>query len=413
MESILWIVVGLIFFKMTAELILNGLNRQYVLAHKETIPAAYVGMIDEERYKKSVSYTLAKSSLVRGEFYYDTAFLAIFLLSGILPWLYEGLTGLLGTGRWGQAGVFIAMTVIMGLPSLPVEWTMQFKIEEAFGFNKSTLKLWITDKIKGLILTFLIGVPIVWVILWFLETFPQTWWIWAATAMFVFQVLFLILYPKLILPLFNKLSPMEEGELKERLLNLADKAGFHAKTIEVIDGSKRSGHSNAYFTGFGKFRRIVLFDTLIAQMEPEELEAVLAHEIGHYKCGHIPQRLLLSFIMGFAMFGVVAFFLKQPWFYEAFGFDPASGAVPVLVLLSLLGGLVTFWTTPFMNEWSRKHEYEADAFAKKALGTEKPMISSLQKLHKENLANLTPHPWFSVFYYSHPTLMERQEALEK
>jgi len=222
----------------------------------------------------------------------------------------------------------------------------------------------------------------------------------------------IVLYPKLILPLFNKLTPLPEGELRTRLLALGDRTGFRAQTIEVMDGSKRSAHSNAFFTGFGRWRRIVLFDTLIAQLTPEELEAVLAHEIGHYRRGHIPKTLALAAATMFAGFAVIAWLARSPWFNAAFGFPPGELA-PAFLLFGLLSGAATFWCSPLTNLLSRKHEYEADAFARAAVGGAGPMVGALRKLAQKNLSNLTPHPWFSAFFHSHPTLVEREAALAK
>jgi STE24 endopeptidase len=238
------------------------------------------------------------------------------------------------------------------------------------------------------------------------------WWIWGFALLLSFQLLMLVLYPKIILPLFNKLTPLPEGELRTRLLALADRTGFKAKTIEVIDGSKRSGHSNAYFTGFGRFRRIVLFDTLIAQLSTEELEAVLAHEIGHYRRGHIPKMIALSAVMMLAAFATIAWLAQSTWFNLAFGFPPGETA-PSFLLFGLLSGVVTFWFAPLGNLLSRRYEYQADAFARDAIGGPAAMIGALRKLAQKNLTNLTPHPWFSGFYYSHPTLVEREAALGK
>ena len=237
-----------------------------------------------------------------------------------------------------------------------------------------------------------------------------TWWLWGFGLLYGFQLLMLVLYPKLILPLFNKLTPLPAGELRARLLALGERTGFRAQTIEVMDGSKRSGHSNAFFTGFGRFRRIVLFDTLIAQLTPDELEAVLAHEIGHYRRGHIPKMLAVSAVTMLAGFAVVAWLAASPWFNLAFGFPPGELA-PAFLLFGLLSGSVMFWFTPLMNLFSRKHEYEADAFAREAVGGPGPLLGALRKLAQKNLSNLTPHRWFSAFYYSHPTLVEREAAL--
>jgi len=221
----------------------------------------------------------------------------------------------------------------------------------------------------------------------------------------------LVLFPRLILPLFNKLTPLPGGELRERLLKLAKNLDFTARSIFVIDGSKRSTHSNAFFTGFGRFRRIVLYDTLVDQLEPPQVEAVLAHEIGHYKLGHIPKMLVFSALMMLAGFAVIGWLAGQAGFYEAFGFELADGMGPALILFVLLSGLVTFWISPLMNFWSRRHEYEADAFAKQTVGTPEPLLASLRTLMEKNLGNLTPHPAYSAFHYSHPTLHERESAL--
>jgi STE24 endopeptidase len=300
--------------------------------------------------------------------------------------------------------------LLLGLPSLPFEWWEQFRLEQKFGFNKSTPGLWVSDKFKGAVLAIAIGFPLLWVLLWVVQWAGATWWIWGFGVMFSFQLMMMILYPKLILPLFNKLTPLPEGDLRSRLLALGERTGFKASTIEVIDGSKRSGHSNAYFTGFGRFRRIVLFDTLIAQLSPEELEAVLAHEIGHYRRGHIPKMIALSAAMMLGGFAVIAWLARSRWFNTAFGFPPGEIA-PSFLLFALLSGVVTFWFAPLGNLMSRKFEYEADAFARDAIGGPAAMIGALRKLAQKNLSNLTPHRWFSGFYYSHPTLVEREAAL--
>jgi len=214
----------------------------------------------------------------------------------------------------------------------------------------------------------------------------------------------------LILPLFNKFTPLPEGSLRERLLNLAARTGFRARSIQVMDGSKRSRHSNAFFTGFGGFRKIVLFDTLIQQLAEPELEAVLAHEIGHYRLKHIPKMLLMSAAGSLLGFWLISLLAGQAWFYRGFGFEPGS-IVPALLLFGLLDGLVTFWLWPLARWWSRRCEYQADAFAAAAMREPGPLIGALRKLSEKNLSNLTPHPLYSSFYYSHPTLLERERAL--
>ena len=413
MNLILTVFVVLLALKLGMSLVLDWLNLRHVRAQAGEIPEAFRDFIDEPTYAKSIDYTAAKTRFGMVNDGYDALVLAVVILSGLLPWLYAGLTGVLGTGVWGQALVLFTIAVLLGLPGLPFDWWGTFKLEERFGFNKSTPKLWVTDKLKGLAVGFAIGYPLLALLIFLVDRAGELWWLWAFAVFFLFQIVMVVAYPMFIMPLFNKLEPMEDGALKDRLFALADRTGFQARTILVMDGSKRSAHSNAFFAGFGKFRRIVLFDTLIEQMEPEELEAVLAHEIGHYKLGHIPKRIALSAVTTLAMFALIGWLAGAAWFVEGFHFGPeaAGRIVPVFLLFLLLSGLVTYWLSPLSAMWSRKHEYEADAFAREAMEDPEPLSRALRKLHKENLSNLTPHPVYSGFYYSHPTLLEREAAL--
>ncbi len=426
MEILLYAVALLLVARVACECYLSALNRRHVRAHAKAVPPAFAGVVDAQTYQRSVAYTLARSRFGTAEDIFGGVVLALVLFTGLLPWLYDLFSGALGTSRfgiWSQAGVLFAFGMVLSLPGLPFEYYSQFRLEERFGFNRMTPRLWLSDKVKGLAIAALLGIPLLALLLWFFNTFPQTWWFWGFLALMTFQLLMLVLYPRWILPLFNKLSPLPEGDLRTRLLELADRTGFNAQTIQVIDGSKRSTHSNAFFTGFGRFRRIVLYDVLIEQLEQRELEAVLAHEIGHYKLGHIPKMLLVGALFSFLGFALLGWLATQPWFYAAFGFDadivflwtagqPPSVA-PALLLFSLLSGILTFWFSPLGHFWSRKHEYEADAFARQAMGSPTPLVTSLRKLHTKNLGNLTPHPAFSTFYYSHPTLVEREAALNR
>lgn len=411
MLLVLSITAVLMVLRLAGELALSALNRAEVRRHADAPPAAAAAIMDLETYQKSVAYTLAKSRFGAVAGVFDALVTAGVLFGGLLPPLFGWVTGWgAAEAVWSHAVFVLLAMVVLSLPSIPFEWWEQFRLEEKFGFNKSTLGLWITDKVKGTVLTFAIGFPLLWALLSLVKWTGPSWWLWAFILVFGFQLLMLVLYPKLILPLFNKLTPLPEGDLRARLLALGDRTGFKAATIEVIDGSKRSGHSNAYFTGFGRFRRIVLFDTLIAQLTPEELEAVLAHEIGHYRRGHIPKMIAMSAAMMLGGFAVIAWLARSPWFNQSFGF-PANELAPSFLLFGLLSGLVTFWFSPLMNVVSRKHEYEADAFAREAVGGPAPMVGALRKLAQKNLSNLTPHPWFSAFHYSHPTLVEREAAL--
>ena len=407
------VVLVMLAAKFIAATCLDILNMRSVRAHSGDIPESFKDFMDFDTYRKGISYTLDKTKFGIFESFCGLIFLSLVLALWILPKMFDLGMDAFGVSVFGQAVTLIAMAVVLSLPDLPFELYSQFVIEQEYGFNNSTIKLWIADKFKSLLVGLVLGAPILTLLLWFSESFKQTWWIWVFIAVAIFQILMIIVYPRFIIPLFNKLEDLPDGELKERLFDLADRGGFKARTIQVIDGSKRSSHSNAYFTGFGKFRRIVLFDTLIEQLDTPELEAVLAHEIGHYKKGHIVKIMAMSFAMTFLTFAIMGYLSNSEWFYLGFGFCEASGFGPVLLMYSLFAGAFTFWLTPIFNIFSRKNEYEADKFAASICGGSESLVSALRKLHKKNLGNLTPHPLYSAFYYSHPTLLERQEALSK
>ncbi|QXD22959.1 M48 family metallopeptidase [Opitutia bacterium ISCC 51] len=411
MHWLLTIFIILLVLNSIKALVLDILNAKNIRANKTRIPEAYRGVMDDETYAKSVDYSLEKLRFSIITSVYGAIVLAVVVLCGFLPWLWYALEGFWGSSLWAQAGYLMAVTIILSIPDLPFDWYSTFKLEEKYGFNKSTLGLWISDKFKGGLVGFIIGFPIICLLLKLVDWLGAYWWVWGFVIVFVFQLAIMVLYPKLIMPLFNKLEPLEAGELKDELMSLSDKSGFAAKTIEVMDGSKRSGHSNAFFTGFGKFRRIVLYDTLMEQLEVNELKAVLAHEIGHYKKGHIPKMIAISAGGMLLAFWMIAFLANSPWFYEGFGFSGVASIAPAFLLFSILSGLVTSWLTPVFSILSRKHEYEADAFARDAMEEPDSLIASLRKLNEKNLSNLTPHPLYSAFYYSHPTLLERESAL--
>ena len=405
------IVLGCILAKAGAQLWLEGLNRRNVLAHAHAIPEAFRGIVDGPTYAKTVQYTLAKGRLHQLELIYNLCVLLVVLFSGVLPRAFTSVAGSLGESAWAMAGFLLVTGVALSLPGLPLDWYAQFRLEERFGFNTTTQKLWWVDRIKGLLLGFLIGYPLLVLILKLVGWTGQWWWLWAWGSLLVFQLLMAVLAPVLILPLFNKFTPLPEGSLRERLQKLAERTRFRAKSIQVMDGSKRSRHSNAFFTGFGGFRKIVLFDTLIQQLAEAELEAVLAHEIGHFKRRHIPKMLSASALGSLAGFFLLSLIAGQNWFYQAFGFE-SGNITPALLLFGMLSGLATFWLSPLAHWWSRRYEYQADAFAAGVMNEPGPLIGALRKLNEKNLSNLTPHPVYSRFYYSHPTLLERERALD-
>ena len=400
----------LVTTKGASQIGLERLNRGYLVQRASAIPEAFRGLMDEATYAKSVRYTLATSDLRQWELVWDAVVLLLVLASGVLPWTFGWFNQHVSAAAWSMAAWLFATGLALSLTNLPFEYYDQFQLEQRFGFNTMTPRLWWLDRLKGLALGLVLGWPLLWLVLKLVEWTGPAWWLWAWGALLAFQLLMSVLAPVLILPLFNKFTSLSEGSLRARLLALAQRAQFQAKSIQVMDGSKRSRHSNAFFTGFGRFRKIVLFDTLVEQLAETELEAVLAHEIGHFKKRHIPKTLVLSAAASLAGFFAVSMLARQPWFYRAFGFEPGN-VVPALLLFGLLSGAATFWLSPLAHWWSRRHEYEADAFAANIMGEPQSLIGALRKLNEKNLSNLTPHPLYSGFYYSHPTLMERERAL--
>ena len=411
------IALALILSRAVAELWLSRLNERHVRAHANEVPPVFRGTIDDATYRRSVDYTLAKSRFGDVVIVFDTVLLIAILFSGVLPWAFAKFTATFGTSVRAIGGFLFAVGVVLTISSLPLAWYAQFKLEDRFGFNTTTVKTWVLDRLKGFLLAVLVGFPLLALVLKLIEWTGSNWWIWAALLVIAFQLLLMLIAPAVIMPLFNKFTPLPDGStLRERLFALARHTNFPTRSIEVMDGSKRSRHSNAFFTGFGRFRKIVLFDTLVAQLAEPELESVLAHEIGHYKKRHVMKLLAVSIFGVFIGFAAIAWLARQQWFYRAFGFEyhagfAAANVVPAMLLFVLLAGTISFWFSPLLHMWSRRFEYEADAFARATMGEAQPLIQALRKLTEKNLSNLTPHPLYSGFYYSHPSLIERERAL--
>ena len=411
------IALVLILARAITEVWLSRLNQRHVRAHASEVPTAFQGIIDEATYRRSVDYTLAKSRFADIANLFDAVLLIAVLFSGVLPWAFGSFTSSFGASIWAMAGLLFVVGVALSILGLPFAWYAQFKLEGRFGFNTSTMRTWVFDRVKGFLLALLLGYPLLALVLKLIDWAGAVWWLWAAAVVIAFQLLLLLVAPAIIMPLFNKFTPLPQGTLRERLFALAQRTDFPTRSIELMDGSKRSRHSNAFFTGFGRFRKIVLFDTLVAQLTEPELESVLAHEIGHYKKRHVLKLLGVSIAGVVAGFAAIAWLARQQWFYRAFGFEHQAGfaaanVVPALLLFGLLAGTIIFWLSPFINSWSRRFEYEADAFARATMGEAQSMVHALRKLSEKNLSNLIPHPLYSGFYYSHPTLLERERALQ-
>ncbi len=414
---IIGIFLILFTLEFVVEFILNELNIRHVRKNTaaQAVPEFFQGRINEDEYEQSARYTLAKARFQRWSEVYGRILILFLLFGGLLPFIENSIIIMLpqSLSNLHMTGVLFCLAVglIFSLASLPIDLYSTFGIESRFGFNKTTLPLYFSDKLKGVVLGILIGGPFLFVVLWLMQATGEYWWLWAFVFITMFQLLMIIIFPTFIAPWFNKFEPLASGELRERIMALANQIGFKATGIFLMDGSKRSAHSNAYFTGIGKAKRIVLFDTLVEQMTIDQGVAVLAHEMGHYKMKHIRRMMIVQSVILFTGLYILSRLVNYEPLFTAFGVQPSNHAA--LVLFSLLSGPFTFYLAPLMNLLSRKHEYEADRFAAITLGNGKPMEEALINLTLKNLSNLTPHPWYSAYHYSHPTATERIGAIRQ
>jgi STE24 endopeptidase len=402
--------------EFVVEFVLNELNLRHVRARSadRSVPDFFQHKINAAEYEQSVRYTLAKGRFQRWAEIYGRVVTLVILFGGVLPFL-ERLSIDAANRFFPSAlaqGVLFCFAVgfVAAIASLPIDLYATFALEARFGFNKITPKLYLVDKAKALLLAVILGVPFLSIVLWLMGAAGPLWWFWAFLFIAGFQLLMIVIYPALIAPLFNKFEPLPEGEFRRRILSLAEQVGFKTSGIYSMDGSKRSAHSNAYFTGLGKAKRIVLFDTLLEQMTVDQGLAVLAHEMGHYKMKHIRRMLVVQTIFLFVGLYLLSLLVGYEALFSAFRLSGPSN-YGALVLFTLLSGPFTFFLGPLMNRLSRKHEYEADHFAVATLRDGKPMEEALINLTVKNLSNLTPHPWYSAYHYSHPTPVERISAI--
>lgn len=389
---------------------------RHVMQHRDQVPDAFAETITLQSHQKAADYTVAKTRFGLLGMAFGSAVLLGWTLLGGLDLLNQAI-GAWGLNAYGvlvpQLALLAIFAVIGGLLDLPFTLYSTFRIEERFGFNKITLRLWLMDLVKATLVGAAVGLPIVALILWLMGSAGSLWWLWAWSAWMGFNLLALVLYPTVIAPLFNKFKPLEDETLKARVTALMQRCGFAAKGLFVMDGSKRSAHANAYFTGFGAAKRVVFYDTLLSQLSPNEVDAVLAHELGHFKHKHIIKRIAIMFAMSLAGFALLGWLSSQVWFYTGLGVRPnLAGGNDALALLLFLAvvPLFSFFITPLSARFSRKHEFEADAYAlSKTDG--KDLQSALLKLYKDNASTLTPDAMFVKFYYSHPPASERLERM--
>jgi STE24 endopeptidase len=385
---------------------------RYVRAHRVAVPAHFASRITPDAHRKAADYTIARTRLSAVDTLVDAVLLAALTLGGgvglIAAWL--GTSAL--APLWRDVALVVIVALACAAATLPLSWYRTFVIEQRFGFNRMTFGLWLADIAKGALVGAALGIPLLTLVLWLMVRAGTLWWVYAWIAWVAFQVLVLALYPTLIAPLFNKFEPLGDARVRERVERLLARCGFAAKGLFVMDGSKRSSHGNAYFTGFGAARRIVFFDTLLSRLQAEEVEAVLAHELGHYKLRHVLKRTAWFSAGSLALLALLGWLVGEPWFYAGLGVPgevPRYGVALVLFMLAL--PVFTFLAAPIASLYSRRHEFEADAYAARH-ASPSALVAALVKLYEDNASTLTPDPLHSAFYDSHPPAAARIARLE-
>ena len=406
MSSLAFSVLFVVFFLLTLGLRFWLANRQirHVLRHRERVPAEFAEKVPLAAHQKAADYTVARTRFGIVALLWGGLVLIGFTLLGGLQALSSMLLGWTGPGMLHQIALIAAFAIVSGVLDLPFDYYRQFVLEERFGFNKMSRGLWLTDMVKGALVGAAIGLPLLWVVLKLMETTGSLWWLWTWFVWSGFQLLMMVLYPSVIAPLFNKFTPLGDEGLKSRIEGLMARVGFASKGLFVMDGSRRSAHGNAYFSGFGAAKRIVFFDTLLERLAPQEIEAVLAHELGHFKLRHIVKRIVVMFALSLGFLALLGYLKEQSWFYTGLGVTPMLAApndAMALLLFALVLPIFTFVLGPLSSITSRKHEFEADAFAAKHSDA-RDLVSALVKMYEDNASTLTPDPLHSAFYDSHP-----------
>jgi len=410
-----WVFCALLGLNWLTQVWLASRQARYVARHRGAVPPAFADRVDLASHQKAADYTLAKTRLGLLSLSWGAVVLVGWTLLGGLDSLNLWLRSL---GFWGgslgqQLALLAGFTLVSSLLDLPLAWWRTFRLEARFGFNKTTLALWLSDGLKGLLVGAVIGLPLSALVLWLMQATGPLWWLWAWAVWMGFNLLLMVIYPTLIAPIFNRFTPLNDEVLRQRVEGLLQRCGFKARGLYVMDGSRRSAHANAYFTGFGPAKRVVFFDTLLQQLSPGEIDAVLAHELGHFKHRHIAQRMALMFLstlMGFALLGYLS---QQSWFYLGLGVRPnldAPNSALALLLFVSVAPLASFFVTPLLNRLSRHHEFQADAYAV-AHTDGQDLAHALLKLYRDNASTLTPDPVYVAFHYSHPPASERLRRL--
>jgi STE24 endopeptidase len=394
------IFLGLLFSSLGVQYFLIFRHRRHVGLHRDRVPELFVDRISLEAHQKAADYTRAKANLGMTELAVGTVLLLIWTLGGGLNLVDQLWRGLSLPLLWTGVGMMLSVLIISSILDIPMSLYGTFVLEEKFGFNKTTPKVFVSDLAKNLVLMLLIGTPLLSLILWLMGNAGAQWWLYVWVTWFGFSLFMMWFYPEFIAPLFNKFRPLENPELKTRIERLLDRNGFASQGIFVMDGSARSTHGNAYFTGMGSNKRIVFFDTLIDDLTHQEIEAVLAHELGHFKCNHIKKRISIMAVVFLAGFWILGWLMDKEWFYNGLGVENPSTYM-ALTLFMMVMPVFSFFLQPLFSYYSRRHEFEADDFAA-AQAHASDLIQALVKLYKENANTLTPDPLYSAFHDSHP-----------
>ncbi len=391
---------------------LDARQKNHVLAHRDQVPEAFKNRVSLEAHQKAADYTVEKGRLGMIDGIVSVLMLLILTLGGGINAIFKFWHGMDLSPMMADLSAVASLFIIMTLVELPTSWYQTFVIEEKYGFNKNTPKQFIKDQLISIALVLGIGMPILALILWVMDSIGELWWLYAWAILITFSLLMSWLFPTVIAPLFNKFTPMEEGSLKRRIQALLERCGFSSNGIFIMDGSRRSGHGSAYFTGLGNNKRIVFYDTLVESLDEEELEAVLAHELGHFKRKHVIKMLISSSIMTLISFAILGWLIQQDWFFTGLGVTDVKSNAVALVLFMLVSPVFTPFIQPISAWFQRKFEFEADEFAIEQARGDK-MISGLVKLYEENASTLTPDPIYSAFHYSHPPAAIRIAHIEE
>ncbi len=405
------IFVSLLLTNVVVKAWLAWRQLDHVATHRAEVPLAFREQIGIAAHHKAADYT---STLVRFgmiSVLFEAALLLAFTVGGGIQFLHDAITPVFDSMLLQGALIIVAVMMLQTLLEMPLDLYRTFNIEARFGFNKMTLKLYFSDSVKQLLLGAALGLPLLFAVLWMMDGMGENWWLYVWGVWVVFNLFLLFIYPSYIAPIFNKFEPMQDGETKSRIEALLQRCGFSSSGLFVMDGSKRSTHGNAYFTGFGKTKRIVFFDTLLERLTPGEMDAVLAHELGHFKRRHVLQRIVATFAVSLVFLWGLAQLMQADWFYAGLGISTPSTAIALLLFFMVLP-VFTFILHPLTSGWSRKHEYEADAYA--ATQTDaKDLVSALVKLYQDNAKTLTPDPVYATFYESHPPAPMRIAHLQR